>query len=71
MGTVGAPISAPRWLNAAANTTIPMTGAVTLLEFTAHWCGPCKENFPHVGEMNRKYAGKGLAVAEDESLPAD
>ncbi|MDG3006213.1 TlpA disulfide reductase family protein [Paludisphaera mucosa] len=25
-------------------------------------CGPCKENFPHVVEMHRKYGPKGLAV---------
>jgi thiol-disulfide isomerase/thioredoxin len=25
-------------------------------------CGPCKENFPHVIDMHRKYAPKGLAV---------
>src|SRR5262249_39319701 len=25
-------------------------------------CGPCKENFPHVVEMHRKYAPRGLAV---------
>ncbi len=28
----------------------------------ATWCGPCKENFPHVVEMNEKYADKGLQV---------
>ena len=25
-------------------------------------CGPCKENFPHVIEMHKKFAPKGLAV---------
>jgi len=41
--------------NAAANTTIPMTGAVTLLEFTAHWCGPCKESYPGINRLLEKY----------------
>jgi thiol-disulfide isomerase/thioredoxin len=35
----------------------------TIVDVWASWCGPCKENFPHVIEMHRKYAGKGLAVA--------
>ncbi len=34
----------------------------TLVDAWATNCGPCKENFPHLVEMNRKYAGKGLQV---------
>lgn len=60
VGTVGAPITAPRWLNAEPNTTLPMTGAVTLLEFTAHWCGPCKESYPGIKRLLAKYASQGF-----------
>jgi len=35
---------------------------LTLVDAWATWCGPCKENFPHVVEMHQKYADKGLAV---------
>lgn len=35
---------------------------LTLIDVWATWCGPCKKNFPHVLEMNEKYARKGLAV---------
>lgn len=35
---------------------------LTLVDAWATWCGPCKENFPHVVEMHQKYSGKGLAV---------
>ena len=62
VGTEGAPISAPRWLNAPAKTTLPMTGSVTLLEFTAHWCGPCKESYPGVKRLLAKYGPQGFRV---------
>jgi len=62
VGTAAAPITAPRWLNSPANTTIAMPGAVTLLEFTAHWCGPCKESYPGVKRLLAKYGSRGFRV---------
>jgi thiol-disulfide isomerase/thioredoxin len=35
---------------------------LTIVDAWATWCGPCKENFPHVVEMHEKYAKKGLTV---------
>ena len=63
VGTPGAAISAPRWLNVPAGTTsIAMPGHVTLLEFTAHWCGPCKESYPGVKRLLAKYGPQGFRV---------
>ncbi len=62
VGTVGAPIVARRWLNAPPNTTMPMTGAVTLLEFTAHWCVPCKESYPGLKRLLTKFESQGFRV---------
>jgi thiol-disulfide isomerase/thioredoxin len=42
----------------AANKNIKYT----IVDAWSTTCGPCKENFPHLVEMNRKYAKKGLAV---------
>ena len=46
----------------------------TIVDAWSTTCGPCKENFPHVVEMHRKYADKGLAVVslslDDPSEPS-
>jgi thiol-disulfide isomerase/thioredoxin len=34
----------------------------TIVDAWSTTCAPCKENFPHVVEMNKKYAPKGLKV---------
>jgi thiol-disulfide isomerase/thioredoxin len=34
----------------------------TIVDAWSTTCGPCKENFPHVVEMYKKYATKGLGV---------
>ena len=36
--------------------------AVTLLEFTAHWCGPCKESYPGIKRMLARYRDRGFRV---------
>src|SRR6185503_171292 len=64
VGTAAPPIVAPRWLNAPSDMKeMPMDGAVTLLEFTAHWCGPCRESYPGVNRLRAKYGPQGFRVA--------
>jgi hypothetical protein len=63
VGTPAAAIGAERWLNGSAGTsTLEMTGAVTLLEFTAHWCGPCRESYPGVKRLLALYGARGFRV---------
>jgi thiol-disulfide isomerase/thioredoxin len=63
VGTPGAAITAPTWLNMPAGTTaVDMKGHVTLLEFTAHWCGPCKESYPGINRIRTKYEARGFRV---------
>jgi thiol-disulfide isomerase/thioredoxin len=56
-------VVAPRWLNAPAGTAaMALDGHVTLLEFTAHWCGPCRESYPGVNRMRAELGPRGFQV---------
>jgi len=37
-------------------------GKVLIMDFWATWCVPCKESFPHLDAIYRKYKDKGLQV---------
>lgn len=63
VGTPGADITAPRWLNGPqGKTDLAMPGNVTLLEFSAHWCTPCAESYPGVNRLRQKYGSRGFRV---------
>jgi thiol-disulfide isomerase/thioredoxin len=63
VGTKAAAVTAPRFLNAPSGTTrVDMTGGVTLLEFTAHWCGPCRESYPGVNRLRARFGARGFRV---------
>ncbi len=48
-------------------------GKLTVVEFWATWCGPCKVSIPHLTEMAHKYKGKVnfVGVSISESKPED
>jgi thiol-disulfide isomerase/thioredoxin len=45
-------------------------GKVVVVDIWASWCVPCKQEFPHLVELHRKYAADGLvciSVSVDEA----
>ena len=45
------------------NTTVNLSdykGKVVYVDFWASWCSPCKDSFPWMSAMQRKYADKGV-----------
>jgi thiol-disulfide isomerase/thioredoxin len=57
------PVEAPQWLNAPAGTTkVDVKGTVSVIQFTAHWCGPCRKSYPSTLRLHNTWAPKGLQV---------
>lgn len=50
------------WLKGGPVEKIDEKGKVYLIECWATWCGPCIAAIPHVNELHKKYADKGLVV---------
>jgi thiol-disulfide isomerase/thioredoxin len=60
IGTKAAPITGQWWVNSStpSDAVQPGNGKVTLIEFTAHWCMPCKNSYPGLRELAKHFSGK-------------
>jgi thiol-disulfide isomerase/thioredoxin len=63
VGKSGAPLKGTHWLNAAPETKqLDLRGRVTLIQFTAHWCGPCRKSYPAMLKFHQQFKERGLDV---------
>jgi thiol-disulfide isomerase/thioredoxin len=54
-------LEANHWLNAPADTRVfDPKGRVTVIEFTAHWCIPCRNSYPAMTQMAAKFGKQGV-----------
>jgi thiol-disulfide isomerase/thioredoxin len=53
-------IKANYWLNGSEQTLAALKGKVVVVEFWATWCPPCRKSIPHLIDLNKKYAEKGV-----------
>ena len=61
VGKQAMPVEAPHWLNASADTrALNAKGKITVIEFTAHWCIPCRNSYPSMVEMANTFGKQGV-----------
>lgn len=56
---------APDFQLSGTNGTVRLSdaaGSIVYVDFWASWCGPCRQSFPWMNEMQERYRAKGLKV---------
>ena len=50
------------WLNSEPLTWKDLQGKVVILDFWADWCGPCKNDLPHMSDLHKERKKSGIVV---------
>jgi thiol-disulfide isomerase/thioredoxin len=53
---------ADEWIDQKPIKLSDLRGQVVLLDFWAHWCGPCRVTFPRLQKLHETYKNQGLVI---------
>jgi thiol-disulfide isomerase/thioredoxin len=70
-GKAPPPMAFDGWANIAKEPKdwASLKGSVVLIDFWAHWCGPCRASVPKINELHEKFKSKGLVIVAVHSDP--
>ena len=64
VGKTAPEINAASWYNTDAKSVslADLKGKVTVVEYWATWCPPCRKSIPHLNKLHKKYKDKGVVI---------